>query len=123
MRVLAWSLSFLLLAQTLIPLQSHSRFDTGENGQVVLICTLVGSKTISLDERFGREAPVDDSGPDEIRNPAMLFSQLLAENTWDLAAPVVRPFLLPAVGVDAITPVLPPSAPLRLLRNRDPPNA
>ena len=123
MRALAWALSIALVAQVLVPLQSHTRFAADESGQVVLICTLAGNKTISLDEFLGRDAPVDDAGLDEIHNPAMLFSQLLAENVSGLTELLVRPFFLSAVDVDT-TPVFSlPNVPLGLPRNRDPPRA
>ena len=120
---LAWLLSVMLLAQTVMPLQLHTRFGMDENGQAVLICTLAGTKTISLNTLLGREAPVDDTGLDEKRNPAMLFSQLLAENTFDTTSLIIRPLFLSPVDVDETSVFSSPSILLRLLRNRDPPHA
>ena len=99
-RALAWFLSTLLLAQTFIPLQSHTRFSEDENVRTVLICTLAGTKTISLNTLLGRDTPVDGSDLDENRNPTMLFSQLLADKAFDLPSLTVRPLALLAVDVD-----------------------
>jgi len=72
-----WVLSLLLLAQGLVPLQSHTRLAVNEAGIVVAVCTLEGivEQTLQL-EIDQQPAP---AAPDSAPNPAMLFSQIMAE--------------------------------------------
>lgn len=80
---LPWLLGILLFAQTLIPLQSHTRLEVNDQGIVVEICTLNGVTSMVLHQND--EAPYQDGG-DEPRSPAMAFSQLMAETLMDLAS-------------------------------------
>ena len=68
-----WMLASLLLAQALIPIQSHTRWAVADDGQVVEVCTLHG--TVSVDPATGE--PLAEQ--DDDRTAAMAFSLLLAE--------------------------------------------
>jgi len=85
-----WILALVLLAQGLIPLQSHTRLAVNEAGIVVAVCTLEGVVEQKLQLDIDQQpTPVD---PDSPPNPAMLFSQLMAEAL--LAVDAVQPLWL-----------------------------
>ena len=72
-----WMLALVLLAQGLIPLQSHTRLAVDDAGIVVAVCTLEGVvEQALLPELDPQPAP---AAPEFDPNPAMLFSQLMAE--------------------------------------------
>ncbi len=120
---LTWLLAVTLLAQGLIPLQAHSRFAKDDQGQTILICTLAGTQTISLDTWLGRDVAHDESTLDQGLNPAMLFSQLMADNTPVLGALTVQPYFLPAITTVELPQAALPRVPFRSPRNRGPPRA
>lgn len=75
-RHLAGLLSLVLVVQGLLPLASHTTLAVDGRGEVVQICTLDGLQTRFLDHE-GRLAP--DAPPGNDINPAVEFSQLVAE--------------------------------------------
>ena len=79
--------SLLLLLQGLFPAQVHSKLVKDSNGRLTEVCTLEGHKTIVLDDAGN---PVDDqSGNNNQRSPAMMFSDLVAEAISNIFLPVV----------------------------------
>lgn len=72
---LVWALACLLVAQALFPIQLHTRFVLGGDGEVLQICTLQGVQTVRVDPVTGAEQVVAD---EDQRSPACVFSQLLA---------------------------------------------
>lgn len=73
---LLWVLGCLLVGQALFPIQLHTTFAIGSDGQVMQICTLQGVKTVVIDPVTGDEQLVAHS--DDSRSPACTFSQLMA---------------------------------------------
>ena len=87
-----WFIAVALIAQAMIPLQSHTRLAVDERGMVVEVCTLDGivEKTVSTDDGIPTLIDHDqDSDSDTDPTPAMLFSQLMAEAL--LALDAVQP--------------------------------
>jgi hypothetical protein len=87
-----WFIAIALIAQAMIPLQSHTRLAVDERGMVIEVCTLEGivEKTVSAADGTPELTEHDtdfDSGADT--TPAMLFSQLMAEAL--LALDAVQP--------------------------------
>jgi hypothetical protein len=70
--LLSWLLSYVLIAQALIPMQAHTQWVTDPEGMVVIICTLQGERTAVI-----AEAPEDTNALDEYRSPACAFSSLI----------------------------------------------
>ena len=68
---LTWSLVLVLCVQTLIPIQSHTRWAQTPDGRLVEVCTLQGG--VVVDAATG--APVADLL--DTRTAAMDFSQLM----------------------------------------------
>ena len=73
--VLLW-MSLMLLAQVLIPIQSHSRLGVDGDGMVVEICTLQGVQHLVMNPHTGELEPQVD---EDARSAAMDFSLLMAE--------------------------------------------
>lgn len=48
---LAWLLMLLIVIQNLLPLQTHTKAVVTDSGRTVIMCTLDGLKSISLDEQ------------------------------------------------------------------------
>lgn len=72
--VLAQCLVALFFFQALLPIQAHSRIAVNDQGIAVVICTLQGDKTVTLDLEgadHGNTAP----------SAAMLFSDLINDLT------------------------------------------
>jgi len=92
-----WLLSVLLLAQTFIPLQSHTQWKTNAAGKTVLVCTLQGTKQVVLDQ-FGEKVQQIESvhAADSERSAAVEFSQLMTEATDQVFDPLIHLYLLPA---------------------------
>lgn len=83
-----WLLCLSLLAQALIPVQAHSRWQQDADGRVVVICTLQGTRTLHLDPATGQPQPADSHSG---HSPAMAFAGVLAH-----AAPAPSPLSLPS---------------------------
>ena len=87
--VMPWFVTIALIAQAMIPLQSHTHLAVDERGMVVAVCTLDGvvEKTVSTSDGL---PPLTDQethfDSDTDTNPAMLFSQLMAEALLTLDA-------------------------------------
>ena len=104
---LGWVLTYLLLAQALIPIQAHTQWATTLEGMVVVICTLQGERSAVLGE--GTE---DTQILDEYRSPACVFSSLLGATV--ASDPITEPTALflavaTAVGLPQNQPALGPS--------------
>lgn len=118
-KTLAWVLSLLLLAQAVIPLQSHTRLAVDDQGMVVEVCTLLGPEQQALSLRHA-EAP-DSDDTDSQASPAMAFSQLMAEAL--LALDMVQPSWLALQASEIPSPETrsPYRRPHRLATIRAPP--
>lgn len=84
-----WFVAITLIAQALIPLQSHTRLAVDERGMVIQICTLdaIVEKTVSIEDSISTLLDRNkDSDTDTDPTPAMLFSQLMAEALLTLDA-------------------------------------
>jgi len=80
--VMPWLVSLVLIAQAMIPLQSHTRLAVDESGMVVEICTLDGVVEKTVSTQSGIPTLIDhpsDPDSDTDPTPAMTFSQLMAE--------------------------------------------
>jgi len=116
--VVPWIMALLLLAQALFTLQSHTRLEVNDQGLVVQVCTLGGIVEMQVDSIPGSPAPVDI---DNESNPAMSFSQLMAEAMLALAA--AQPAWLSLRASDQPPAIVgtPVRRPLRLSAIRAPP--
>ena len=99
-----WLLPWAFIAQAAMPLQAHTKLAASESGQVVVLCTWTGTRSVAFGEP---EAPHGDS-PERV-SPACLFSQLLhsADVTAEdsPSAPVfVSVSIRPAEFVDRFPP-------------------
>lgn len=77
---LAWLLALLVVAQNLLPIQSHTNYVTTESGQTILMCTLHGlqpADITSMDKNALLQL--------DISSAAMQFSDLLSYATQALA--------------------------------------
>lgn len=106
----------LLLIQALIPIQSHTRWELADNGQVVEVCTMHPGASVNT---AGSEAPAQQ---DDDRTAAMAFSLLLAEalsGHFD-----VQPAWLALLSTPVPPAVIgmPAQRPLRHARIRAPPS-
>ncbi len=72
---LIWAMVLLLLSQTLIPIQSHTRWSINETGQVIEICTLHAGGALADQDGEGADTQASD------RTAAMTFSLLMAAAT------------------------------------------
>jgi len=115
-----WILGLLLLTQGLIPLQSHTRLAVNDAGIVVAVCTLEGVVEQTLLPELDQKLPVPDA-PEFDPNPAMLFSQLMAEAMLVLDA--IPPTWLSLQVSEPPPPVIgtPAGRPQRLTSIRAPP--
>lgn len=77
-RAIAWLCIFLLFAQTLIPLQSHTKLVKNHHGILVSVCTLEGIKQVELD--LPPIAGEEKTSQQELPSAAEKFSTLLAES-------------------------------------------
>lgn len=116
---LVWSLACLLVAQALFPIQLHTRFAIGGDGQVMQICTLQGVKTVQLDPVSGEEQVLAHS--DDTRSPACAFSLLMAGAITGSAAVLPGWLMLATARVDPIPPKAPSAPVLRHTAIRAPP--
>jgi len=83
----------ILLAQTFLPLQSHTRVVLTDTGRVVVLCTLQGYQTVQFDEQ-GRITGKQYQSQAQT-SAAVKFSQLLS-----YATPVLPIFDLASSDVD-----------------------
>ena len=77
-QAVAWLCIFLLFAQNLVPLQSHTRLAKDQFGVLVSVCTLEGTKQVQLD--LPPIAGGEKSSSEELPSAAVKFSTLLAES-------------------------------------------
>lgn len=92
--VLHWLLAWTVIAQAAIPLQAHTTLARGDTGQVVVLCTWTGTRTVAFGEP---EAPSGDTV--ERTSPACLFSQLLSAATATADVPVQQPAFVPVATI------------------------
>lgn len=85
--LISWLLSYVLLAQALIPIQAHTQWVTDSEGIVVVICTLQGERTAVI----GGDKEDTDS-LDEYRSPACVFSSLLGSAAASHVILEIHPF-------------------------------
>ncbi|TNF95156.1 MAG: hypothetical protein EP297_11645 [Gammaproteobacteria bacterium] len=76
----------LLLLQGLFPVQLHTYLVHDDNGRVVEVCTLEGTKTLVLDEDGN---PVEHERTDNERSAAIAFSNLVAEALPGVTDPLI----------------------------------
>lgn len=105
---LPWLLVVAIVAQGAVPLQAHTVLAKAPGGQVVVVCTWEGPRTVVFDGSDG--APIDQA--DRV-SPACLFSQLLAAAS--LTSTQVRPS---PVFVASASPEIPSTRTLHRLSQR-----
>lgn len=76
-QAMLWLIGVLLLAQGLIPIQSHTRYAVSAAGVVVELCTLQGVRQVIVDPLTGDLQMLDDHQGE--RSAAVDFSLLMAE--------------------------------------------
>lgn len=119
-RHLAGLLSLLLAVQGLLPLAAHTTLAVDGRGEMVQICTLHGLQTRFLDHE-GRLAP--DVPPGDDINPAVQFSQLVAEALGAFQPPLAPSPDYESSGVPTFRRAILPGAVAGLRAIRAPPPA
>lgn len=112
---LVWSLVLMVFAQTLIPIQSHTRWAETDDGRLVEICTLHGLVTVDASTGALNADRLDT------RTAAMDFSQLMTSAVSGTVS--VQPAWLALVAVEHPPAVIgtPTQRPSRFTQIRAPP--
>ena len=97
---LALSMSALLLAQALFPLQAHTQWERQQDGAFVLICSIDGARVVHLP----RHQEDEDGSLGLNISPAYTFSQLMGEAvTADARSSSARLYMAWILRPEAIT--------------------
>ena len=92
--LLALSLVLLIIVQNLLPIQTHTKAVVTDSGRTIIVCTLEGLQTVSLDE-FGQ---VDDSVQHhQTLTAATQFSELMSTATSAVNSFQITSFFVPSV--------------------------
>ena len=78
MTPLALLLVLLIIVQNLLPVQTHTKVVVTDSGRTIIVCTLDGLKTVSLD---GFSNPTNEANAPQTFTAAIQFSELMASAT------------------------------------------